>query len=449
MTQGEVFRVADQNRLARLILGERPSAKLPARVQEAIERQQHQSERLIGWVQLVLGLVFLSLWAASPKPEPMPRIEPVPWALGFYLAFTVLRLATAYRGRLPGWFLGISVVIDMALLMVLIWSFHIKYDQPPSFYLKAPTLMYVFIFISLRALRFEPRFIVYSGLAAAAGWGLLMAYVVSSNPTDTMITRDYVAYMTSNAILVGAEIDKILSILVVTAVLAIAVLRAQRVFRRAVADQAAAEDLSRFVSKEVADRVTSADSRVEPGDGESREVTVLFTDIEGFSTVSESLSAAELARTLNDYFVAMGEAVERHHGVVLYFEGDLMLITFNAVGDDPEHAANAVRCAADIRRISQSRTFGDGRVFRTRCGLNTGPCAVGALGTASRLVFTVHGDNVNLAARLEQMNKEFATYILASEETKAAAGDGFGWRRVGETVARGRSRPTTLYTIDD
>lgn len=438
-----------QNRIARLIFGERPNENLPARVQEAIARQQIESERLIGWVQLALGLIFFSLWAVSPDPTNMPRIEPVPWALSIYLAFTVIRLIAAHRGRLPDWFLTASVVIDMALLMTLIWSFHIKYDQPPSFYLKAPTLMYVFIFISLRALRFEPRFIVYAGLAAAAGWGILMLYVVEANPFDTMITRNYVTYMTSNAILIGAEIDKILSILLVTVVLAVAVLRAQRIFRRAVADATAAEDLSRFVSKEVADRVVSADRRVEPGDGESRDVTVLFTDIEGFSTVSETLSAAELARTLNDYFVAMGEAVERHHGVVLYFEGDLMLITFNAVGDDPDHAANAVRCACDIRRISASRTFGDGRVFRTRSGLNTGPCAVGALGTKSQLVFTVHGDNVNLAARLEQMNKDYGTYLLASEETRRAAGDRFAWKRVGECVARGRSQPTMLYTVDD
>ncbi|MFP3386859.1 adenylate/guanylate cyclase domain-containing protein, partial [Tritonibacter sp. SIMBA_163] len=79
-----------------------------------------------------------------------------------------------------------------------------------SFYLKAPTLLYVFIFIALRALRFEARFVLAAGLTAAAGWALLVLYVVTVNPEDPMITRNYVTYLTANSVLLGAEFDKII-----------------------------------------------------------------------------------------------------------------------------------------------------------------------------------------------------------------------------------------------
>ena len=136
-----------------------------------------------------------------------------------------------------------------------------------------------------------------------------------------MITRNYITYLTSDAILIGAEVDKILSIAFATFVLAVAIVRAQRVLNRAVLETTAAEDLSRFVSAEVADHITSADRAIQPGDGESKVATVLFTDIEGFSTISENLIPQELAQTLNDYFGATSTVIDRYGGVITQFEG--------------------------------------------------------------------------------------------------------------------------------
>ncbi|MEQ9360209.1 MAG: adenylate/guanylate cyclase domain-containing protein, partial [Rhodospirillales bacterium] len=158
------------------IFGAPVSGRLPARVRERIARQQLQSEKLISWVQMLLVVLFASLWAVAPKTATNPDFNLVPAALGFYFLFTLARLIAAYRGSLTRPFLMASVVIDVGLLMLLIWSFHIQYMQPASFYLKAPTLMYVFIFIALRALRFEPRYVVMCGLSAAAGWMLLVLY---------------------------------------------------------------------------------------------------------------------------------------------------------------------------------------------------------------------------------------------------------------------------------
>jgi len=423
--------------------GEPQRAAAPERVRGLIAAQQRQSEILIGWVQFALIVFWVVLYAVAPKTSAGTRFLPVPWVLGAFLLVTVLRLALAYRHRLTPPLLVAGVLLDMALLMGLIWSFHLQYEQPAPFYLKAPTLLYVFIFIALRALRFEPVYVVAAGLAGAAGWVALLAYAALSG--EMAITRNYVHYMTSNSVLVGAEVDKILSILLVTAVLALGLVRARRILYRAVAESVIARDLSRFVSPEVAARIASAARELKPGDGEVRTASVLFTDIEGFSTIAERLPPERLMSMLNDYFAAVSDAIERHGGVITQYQGDAMLITFNTVKDDPDHAANAVRTALAIQEATGSRSFGDGLRMRTRCGINTGRIVAGAVGTGDRLLYTVHGDEVNVAARLEQLNKTTGTYVLATESTVQAAGAAFAFERVAEVTVRGRSQPTAVY----
>ena len=433
---------------ATAILGERPVGRAPARVQDIIVRQQRHSEILIGWVQFALATVFTLLWLFSPKMGDA-GFQPVPWALAFYGLFTIARLVAAHRGRLPDGMVMASIVLDMALLMGLIWSFHIQYRQPAVFYLKAPTLLYVFIFIALRALRFEAKYVIAAGAAAALGWSAMLWYAIAGEMRImSLVTRDYVEYITSNRVLIGAEIDKILSILLVTGVLAVAVARGRRILFRAVADSVAARDLSRFVSPEVAQRIASSERPIQPGEGELRTATVLFTDIEGFSTISEKVTPQALSSMLNDYFTALSAVIARHGGTIIHFQGDALLIGYNTVIADADHAANALGTALGIQKVVGERTFGAGIAFKTRCGVNTGPMTVGAVGAGEQLVFTCHGDEVNVAARLEQLNKQHGTYVLASESTRQAAGEGFVFREIGAITVRGRARPTLVYAVE-
>ncbi len=433
--------------LRAFIFGARTTGHLPRRVQENIALQQQESEILIGWVQFVLVATFFALYSLSPKTGSQAMFQPVPWAISLYFVFTVIRLVAAYKNYLPGWLLISSVIMDMGLLMFLIWSFHIQYEQPASFYLKAPTVMYVFIFIALRTLRFEPRYILWAGVTAIIGWASMVGYVLFADPDNPMITRNYVDYLTSNAVLIGAEVDKIISIAAVTMVLFVAIVRARRILNSAVRDATAASDLSRFVSREVADRITSSDRAVQPGDGESRTATVLFTDMEGFSTVSEKLTPQQLAKMLNQYFEATSKIIDQFGGVITQFQGDAMLITFNAVTRDDNHAVNAMKTALGIRELTQAHVFCHGATLPTRCGVNSGEIIVGAIGSKERLSFTVHGDQVNVAARLEPLNKQYGSYILAGEETVQLCGSEFDFKQAGEVTVRGREAPTKIYTV--
>jgi len=436
-------------RFFRWLEGSDLTANLPARVQDTIKERQDASEILIGRVQLIFIVTMGVLYAVSPKAfSEDTMFAPVPWAIVLYLTFTLMRLVLAHRRTLPRALLVFSVVLDMTLLMGLIFSFHLQYEQPPSFYLKAPTILYVFIFIAIRALRFDPLYVILSGLAAALGWLLLAAYALALAPHEASVTRDYAEYLTSNRILIGAELDKIISIAIVTTVLAIGIARARDTLVRSVAEQSAVSDLSRFLPRQVVDRLRSSATRLEAGHCEADEATILYLDIESFTRISEQLEPDALVAALNDYFAAVADPINRNGGVICQFQGDAILASFNVPNADPAHAARAVAAAREILELTARRTFG-GMHFRARIGINTGPVVGGLVGTPHQVGYTVHGNDVNLAARLEQLNKETGTRLLVAESTHARAGaEAAALAEVGEFPIRGQSRPVRVFTID-
>jgi len=436
----------ERSRLPRL----KKRTALPARIATRVRAQEEASEILVGWVQLAVVAGFSIVYLISPKTfRADTPFQPVPWALGTYLAFTLLRLTLAYRNRLSEWMRYLSIVVDMTLLLGLIWSFHLQYHQPPSFYLKAPTVLYIFIFIALRTLNFDFRKVVTAGLVAVLGWMLLVAYVITVDPRDSMITHDYVHYLTSNSILIGAEVDKVISILVVTGILAYAIMRNRRLLTYAVTESASNQDLVRFVPTEVANFIKTSDDGVQLGFGELREATVLFLDLEGFTGLSERLPPEELVRTLNEFYAAVAEPLARHDGVINQFQGDAILATFNAPRLNPEHAANAIAAALEIQALLRARTFGNGLVLRARIGINTGVVIHGLIGTPDRLGYTVIGDEVNIASRLEALNKQYGTSIIVSEQTRNRAGpDRFACELLEEALVRGRTTATRIYRVN-
>ncbi len=394
-------------------------------MQAAIRSQQDASERLIGWIQLAIVTVFAVLYAASPKTfAAETTFAPVPWALGIYVLFTVARLALAYRGKVGPAVLYGSILLDMALLLGLIWSFHLQYQQPPSFYLKSPTLLYVFIFIALRALRFEARYVVAAGLAAAVGWLGLVVYAVGATQGD-MVTRDYIHYMTHNAILIGAEFDKVLSILLVTAILAAAIARARSLLVRAVSEGQAARELSRFFAPEIARRIAGAEETAAAGIGQAREAAILFCDIRNFSGFAETTAPDDVIAMLAGYQRRMVPILQRNGGTIDKFLGDGIMATFGATAPSATHAADALRAvdelmeaAAEWRAERAARGLPE---LRIGAAVASGRIVFGAVGDETRLEYTVIGDAVNRAAKLEKATKDQKVRALTTRETYAAA----------------------------
>ena len=219
----------------------RAGPQIPARVARAIEAERERGEILTSWVQAGVLVVFATLYALAPSTSPVGVLmRPVPWALAFYAFFTAGRLYLAYRNGLSAFMRVLSVLVDMALLTVTIWSFHIEYGQPAAFYLKAPTFTYFFIFVALRALSFSPGYVLLAGGTAALGWVALLGYALAEPGGMGLVTRNYVEYMTSAKILIGGEEDKVISLLLVSVLLAIAVARTRQLLDRSIAEQSAA-----------------------------------------------------------------------------------------------------------------------------------------------------------------------------------------------------------------
>jgi adenylate cyclase len=395
------------------------SGPLPERVDREIKARESSAEILIGWCQLAIVLFFGILYAVAPRAEGSQGFNFVPIALTLYFVFTLARLFLSYRMELPGWYLVLSIITDVLLLFGIIFSFHIQYDQHPTFYLKSPTVMYIFLFIVLRALRFDAKYVLITGAIAVLGWLALVGYAVLSDPDGMYITRNYVDYLTNNAILFGAEIDKIMIIITVTGVLALALHRGRQLLIAAVREHTAAEELKRFFSPEIARSIADADEQLHAGQGTMRDVAVLVVDVRNFTAATAALSPETVMAILSRYQAVAVPVIQQLGGRVDKFLGDGILATFGAVQPSQTYAADAVRAAIEL--VGAVGSAGDEFLqdgwsgpFEIGCAVACGPVNVGIVGVESRLEYTVIGDAVNVATKLEQANKVESTRALTN-----------------------------------
>jgi PAS domain S-box-containing protein len=204
------------------------------------------------------------------------------------------------------------------------------------------------------------------------------------------------------------------------------------------------ETFGRFVPNEIADQALANRGALQP---DFREATIFFSDIQGFSSLAENMSPKAVIDLLNQYFGLITELVESKNGVIHQFQGDGILATFNLPLNNPNHAADAVDAAVEIRNLLRTHTFAGGIHLKTRYGINTGSVVAGTVGGAGRIGYTVHGDAVNLAARIEQENKRLGTDILVAEATVSKTRKKTSFRYVDTVVLRGRQKPVALYAI--
>jgi adenylate cyclase len=207
-----------------------------------------------------------------------------------------------------------------------------------------------------------------------------------------------------------------------------------------------------YLAPAIVDRMIAAERPPDLG-GEQRNLTVFFSDIADFTTLSETLSPRELVALMNAYLSAMTDIVEAHGGFVDKYIGDAIVAVFGAPHDDPEHAIHAVETALEcVRRLAALNADGQsflGRRLAMRIGINTGEALVGNIGSRRRFNYTVMGDAVNLASRLQDLNKRYGTTILVSETTAAAVGGARTFRRVDRVVVKGRHAEVEVFTPAD
>jgi len=212
------------------------------------------------------------------------------------------------------------------------------------------------------------------------------------------------------------------------------------------------EAFSLFVPAAVADSLAEQSTALTPG-GEEKELTVLFTDLAGFTTSAEGLRPAQVARLLNVYFETMTDIVFRHKGTVQGYIGDAILAFWGAPLADEAHAVNAVAAAEAMvaaRDAINGQLQAEGLpIVSTRVGIHTGLATVGNIGSKVRFNYTVIGDTVNLASRLEGLNKRYGTALILSGDTLAQQPDRSRFRRIERVRVKGRDTPVEVYTPCD
>ena len=214
--------------------------------------------------------------------------------------------------------------------------------------------------------------------------------------------------------------------------------------------KAALAAFGRFVPKQLVRQLVQSGEPLELG-GRRREITLLFTDIEGFSTIADREEPERLMAYMSRYLAALTDVVMRHDGTVDKFIGDAVMAFWNAPLRDADHVAKAcaaaLECRDRIEALNREFAAEGWPAFRTRFGLHTGEAIVGNVGSSERMSYTAMGSTVNLAARLEQLNKERGTQILVSEAIRARTLGRFAYRGVGSVVPKGLSRPIEVFEL--
>ena len=206
-----------------------------------------------------------------------------------------------------------------------------------------------------------------------------------------------------------------------------------------------------YVSKDVYAQLVANPDLARLG-GQRRDMTVLFSDIRGFTSLTEKGQPEEIVHMLNEYFTRMVEIVFRHKGTVDKFVGDMVMALFGAPLDDPQHADHAVEAAldmlAELRQLNE-KWVADGLDVQVDIGIgvNTGPMIAGNIGSDQIMSYTVIGDAVNLGSRLESLNKQYSTHIIISDETRQRLTGQYVFRPLGDVVVKGKTKPVAIFEV--
>jgi len=207
---------------------------------------------------------------------------------------------------------------------------------------------------------------------------------------------------------------------------------------------------SKYVSGDVLKEILKNPTAITLG-GEEREITVLFSDIRGFTTLSEKTTPKELVRILNKYFTAMTNEILKNHGVLDKYIGDAIMAFWGAPLSDENQADNALLAAKGmVRKLEEVnkelQAAGDPNIA-VGIGIYTGPAVVGNMGSEERFDYTAMGDTVNVASRLEGLNKEHGTTLIIGESTKEKLKQNYNTESLGAVAVKGRKEPVKVYAV--
>lgn len=333
------------------------------------------------------------------------------------------------------------------------------YDVRPTPF--DPVLPGVEIHASAAANALEQRFIIHNSSTVFAERTILFLLpfimaiflVLAPNATIGVLTGFGTAafYLAANYLLFSRYLVN-LSLLMPLLALALTTVSCE-IYRSLVVDRKGRymkKAFSNYVSADLVAQIIKNPDSLKLG-GEKREISILFSDIRGFTSISEQLSPEELVQVLNEYLNPMTQIVMEERGTLDKYIGDAVMALYNAPLDVDGHAGHACRSALKMMvKLSElNRSFVERNIHTIDIGIgiNTGDAVVGNMGASMRFDYTAIGDNVNLASRLEGLNKMYGTHIIVSESTKTVAGNEFYFREIDLVAVKGKQQPVPIYEL--
>lgn len=349
------------------------------------------------------------------------------------------------------------VTLDFAILSALIATqpLYETVDLPQVLIFRNAIFPFYFIILGMAAFSLSPKLVIWAGFAGVFGW--LGAFGWSIRGMTEMLGWGDIGpkpsnekfmeiFFNPNFIGFGSRIQESFAFLIVALLIAVVIWRARKtVLRQLELDEqrrTISEVFAQYVPKKIADTLIADRGLLAPV---AREATVLFIDIANFTAMTEKVGPQRTVAILNAFFERTTTCITDNNGVVTQFIGDAVMATFNLPVEDHNHQINAVNTVRQLIELVKNDTF-DGMTLSIRIGLCTGPVIAGNIGGGGRQSYTVYGDTVNLASRLESLNKEHNTQVLISQTTLASL-DPNGFKQVGEITVRGFSEPISVYTI--
>lgn len=403
---------------------------------------ERRTQRATAVLRLIIGPVLVAIASAGIADGPSADFTLLIHASAAYMAVALLSLIVSGRRLFRPFWAPVFIVLDVIWYEYVIYASLIIYDLPMTAFAAMPTATLIFFFLALAGMRFSPSALL-AGLGAfiVIDGGILILIALDRWPLPFLDPRPYFGPAAT-----AFRLGIVCAVGVVTAITA---WRSRRVLVHALLQARQRERARRLVGHFVPEALT--DSLMESGGvlaPANREASILYTDIAGFTGIVERLPPKTVIAMLDAYFAAVEGAIVEAGGAVTQFQGDAVLAVFNVPIERPDHAARAVAAARRIAAITSSERFA-GERLPTRIGVNTGSVVAGTVNGVERVGYTVHGDAVNLAARLEAMNKELGTRLLVSASTVAAlgAGEAAALTPVGRVEVRGRKEPVEVYSF--
>ena len=273
---------------------------LPPEVLESINKRIDLGEKVTACIQFGWIFFIFIIWLISPKAlDASKSFEAIPILIGFYTPILSLRLYWAFKKEIPETTSILFSIIDIAAIMSLIFFYHIQYMQVPSLSLKSPTFVLLFVIIATRTLSFRPSLIITTTFSSVVLWLALTIY--SLNHESIEVTRSFVEYFSSAKVLIGAEVEKILALILMGFVLTLAVRNSMITLMESIVATEQRKSLSLFFSPEIEEKIRNGLIEYKPGHGETRTAAVMFIDLRGFTKLSEKLEPNFVLSILKDY----------------------------------------------------------------------------------------------------------------------------------------------------